>query len=192
MGKTEIADDSYCVIPLGDKARNYVIIWNTIFKILFVVFINIIGNSTLSRRTQCHRRWRWIYTRNMGSSSYSLHVSWSKTYGDGIWSYSFSFGIVFFLYRIKQITIYVSIFAFGHSSTMLLGVIFGWGVNAYIVDAIIGFSVVYKSLDNLRAYQRWFGFQPNTKFATLILVSFMEQDWQQRSSIMKLPMMDCY
>ena len=29
-------------------------------------------------------------------------------------------------------------------------------------------SVVYKALDNLGAYQRWFGFQPNTKLATLI------------------------
>lgn len=51
---------------------------------------------------------------------------------------------------------------------MLLGVWFGWGVNSYIVDAIIGLSVVYKALDNLGAYQRWFGVQPNTKLATLI------------------------
>lgn len=51
---------------------------------------------------------------------------------------------------------------------MLLGVWFGRGVNAYIVDASIGLSVVYKALDNLGAFQRWFGFQPNTKAATLI------------------------
>lgn len=80
----------------------------------------------------------------------------------------FLFGVIFFLYKFKDIAIYVSIFAFGHSTTMLLGVIYGWGANAYIVDAIIGLSVVYKALDNLGAYQRWFGFQPNTKLATLI------------------------
>src|SRR5210317_2517708 len=80
----------------------------------------------------------------------------------------FLLGVIFFLYRFKEIAIYVSIFAFGHSTTMLLGVIYGWGANAYIVDAIIGLSVVYKALDNLGAYQRWFGFQPNTKLATLI------------------------
>ena len=80
----------------------------------------------------------------------------------------FLLGVVFFLYRMKDVTVYVSIFAFGHSTTMLLGVLFGWGINAYIVDAIIGLSVVYKALDNLGAYQRWFGFQPNTKLATLI------------------------
>ena len=80
----------------------------------------------------------------------------------------FLLGVVFFLYRMKDVTVYVSIFAFGHSTTMLLGVLFGWGINAYIVDAIIGLSVVYKALDNLGAYQRWFRFQPNTKLATLI------------------------
>src|SRR5210317_1740515 len=84
----------------------------------------------------------------------------------------FLLGVIFFLYRFKEIAIYVSIFAFGHSTTMLLGVIYNWGFNAYIVDAIIGLSVVYKALDNLGAYQRWFGFQPNTKGATLIFGFF--------------------
>ena len=80
----------------------------------------------------------------------------------------FLFGVIFFLYKFKDVAIYVSIFAFGHSTTMLFGVMYGWGVNAYIVDAIIGLSVVYKALDNLGVYQRWFGVQPNTKLATLI------------------------
>lgn len=80
----------------------------------------------------------------------------------------FLFGVVFFLYRMKDVAIYVSLFAVGHSITMLAGVWYGWGISAYIVDGLIGFSVVYKALDNLGAYQRWFGFQPNTKAATLI------------------------
>src|SRR6056297_1832489 len=79
----------------------------------------------------------------------------------------FLLGVVFFLCRMKDVAIYVSIFAFGHSVTMLAGVWFGWGV-----DAIIGPSVVYKALDNLCAYQRWFGVQPNTKAATLIFGLF--------------------
>lgn len=84
----------------------------------------------------------------------------------------FLFGVVFFLYRMKDVGIYVSIFAIGHSSTMLAGVWFGWGVNAYNVDAIIGLSVVYKALDNLGAFQRWLGVQPNTKVATLVFGLF--------------------
>lgn len=84
----------------------------------------------------------------------------------------FLFGVIFFLYRLKHIAIYVSLFAIGHSTTMLLGVYFGWNVSAYLIDAIIGLSVVYKALDNLGAFQRWLGFQPNTKIATLIFGFF--------------------
>jgi hypothetical protein len=84
----------------------------------------------------------------------------------------FLFGVIFFLYRLNHIAIYVSLFAIGHSTTMLLGVYFGWNVSAYLIDAIIGFSVVYKALDNLGAFQRWLGFQPNTKLATLIFGFF--------------------
>jgi len=80
----------------------------------------------------------------------------------------FLFGVIFFLYRMKDIAIYVSLFALGHSLTMIAGVIFDFGINSYIIDAIIGFSIVYKALDNLGAYQRWFGVQPNTKVVTLI------------------------
>jgi hypothetical protein len=84
----------------------------------------------------------------------------------------FLFGVIFFLYRLKHIGIYVSLFALGHSTTMLLGVLFDTNVSGYLIDAIIGLSVVYKALDNLGAYQRWFGFQPNTKAATLIFGLF--------------------
>ena len=80
----------------------------------------------------------------------------------------FLFGVIFFLYKFRDVAIYVSLFAIGHSITMLIGVWYGWGVNAYIVDAIIGFSVVYKALDNLGLFKKWFGYQPDTKAATLI------------------------
>lgn len=81
-------------------------------------------------------------------------------------------GVIFFLYRMKDIGLYVSLFALGHSTTMLLGVYFNVGINSFIIDAIIGLSVVYKALDNMGAFQRWFGFQPNTKAATLIFGLF--------------------
>lgn len=84
----------------------------------------------------------------------------------------FLLGVVFFLYRAKHVALYVSLFALGHSTTMLLGVYFNVGINSYLIDAIIGLSVVYKALDNMGAYQRWFGFQPNTKAATLVFGLF--------------------
>jgi len=84
----------------------------------------------------------------------------------------FLFGVIFFLYRLKDISTYVTLFAVGHSVTLLSGVLMNVGVNAYIIDAIIGFSIVYKALDNMGAYQRWFGFQPSTRMATLIFGLF--------------------
>jgi hypothetical protein len=80
----------------------------------------------------------------------------------------FLFGVIFFLYKLKDIAVYVSLFAIGHSTTMVLGVYFNIGINSYLIDAVIGLSVVYKALDNLGAFQRWFGVQPDTKVATLI------------------------
>ncbi|EGZ7032740.1 HupE/UreJ family protein, partial [Cronobacter sakazakii] len=84
----------------------------------------------------------------------------------------FLFGVIFFLYKMRDIGLYVSLFAIGHSTTLLIGTFFDISVSAYIIDAIIGLSVVYKALDNLGAFQRWFGFQPNTKLATLIFGFF--------------------
>jgi hypothetical protein len=80
----------------------------------------------------------------------------------------FLLGVIFFLYRIRDVGIYVTLFAAGHTITLLSGVLLRVSVNAYLIDAIIGLSVVYKALDNMGAYRRWFGFQPNTKAATLI------------------------
>ena len=84
----------------------------------------------------------------------------------------FLFGVVFFLYRMREVMLYVTLFAVGHSATLLLGVLGGLHVNPYLVDAIIGLSVVYKSLDNMGAFRRWFGVQPNTKAAVLIFGLF--------------------
>ena len=80
----------------------------------------------------------------------------------------FLLGVIFFLYKLKHIAVYVSLFAIGHSTTMVLGVYYNIGINSYLIDAVIGFSVVYKALDNLGAFQRWFRVQPNTKAATLV------------------------
>ena len=84
----------------------------------------------------------------------------------------FLVGVIFFLYRLKDIGIYVSLFAVGHSSTLLLGVFTDIHINAFLIDAIIGLSVVYKALDNLGAFQQWFRVQPNTKVSTFIFGLF--------------------
>jgi hypothetical protein len=84
----------------------------------------------------------------------------------------FLVGVIFFLYRLKDIVQYVSLFTIGHSITLLAGVLGGIHANPYLIDAIIGFSVVYKAFDNMDGFKRFFGFQPNTRLAVLVFGLF--------------------
>lgn len=84
----------------------------------------------------------------------------------------FLVGVLFFLYKARDVVLYVSMFTIGHSLTLLYGVMADIQFNAYLIDAIIGFSVVYKGFDNLGGFQRLFGWQPNTKAAVLIFGLF--------------------
>ncbi len=84
----------------------------------------------------------------------------------------FLFGVIFFLYRLRDVGLYVTLFAVGHSSTLLYGVLSGTHVNPYLVDAIIGLSVVYKALDNLGAFKTVLGVQPDTRAAVLVFGFF--------------------
>jgi hypothetical protein len=84
----------------------------------------------------------------------------------------FLVGVIFFLYRTKDVLIYVSLFTLGHSLTLLYGVYNDIQVNAFLVDAIIGLSIVYKGFDNLGGFKRLTGFQPDTRAAVLIFGLF--------------------
>jgi hypothetical protein len=85
---------------------------------------------------------------------------------------AFLVGVIFFLYKLKDIVRYVSLFTIGHSVTLLAGVLGNIHANPYVIDAIIGLSVVYKAFDNMDGFRRLFGFQPNTKIAVLIFGLF--------------------
>ena len=84
----------------------------------------------------------------------------------------FLVGVIFFLYRLKDVVAYVSLFTLGHSVTLLAGVLGGIRANPYLIDAIIGFSVVYKAFENMDGFRRFFGVQPNTKLAVLVFGFF--------------------
>ena len=80
----------------------------------------------------------------------------------------FLLGVIFFVYRMRDVAIYVTMFSIGHSLTLLFGVLSGLRLDAYIIDAIIGFSVVYKAFDNLGGFQRLFGASPNQRLVVLV------------------------
>ncbi len=64
-------------------------------------------------------------------------------------------GVIFFLRRGRDVALYATLFAIGHSITLLTGVLNGWMVNVYLVDAMIAVSVIYKALENLGVLDRW-------------------------------------
>ena len=84
----------------------------------------------------------------------------------------FLVGVIFFLYRSKDVMVYVTLFTVGHSITLMFGVLYGVAIKAYLIDAIIGFSIIYKGFDNLGGFKRLLGFEPNAKAAVMIFGLF--------------------
>jgi len=84
----------------------------------------------------------------------------------------FLVGVIFFLYRLKDVVLYVTLFTIGHSITLLGGVLGGIQANAYLVDAVIGFSIVYKAFENIGGFEKVFHIRPNTKAAVTIFGLF--------------------
>jgi hypothetical protein len=84
----------------------------------------------------------------------------------------FLLGMIFYIRLLRDVLILVSLFAIGHSVTLIFGVVFSWNVSPYLVDAIIGFSVAYKGFDNLNGLQSLIGKQPNEKLMVLVFGLF--------------------
>jgi len=84
----------------------------------------------------------------------------------------FLVGVLFFLHKIRDVLLYVSMFTLGHSLTLMTGVLANIQVNAYLIDAIIGLSVAYKGFDNLGGFKHFWSQQPNPKKAVLIFGLF--------------------
>lgn len=109
---------------------------------------------------------------NQGSAIFPFIYIGAKHMLTGYDHLLFLVGVVFFLFRSKDVLLYVSLFTLGHSITLLYGVFGNIAINPYIIDAIIGLSVVYKGFDNLGGFKRLFNYQPNTKIAVSIFGLF--------------------
>ena len=130
-----------------------------LFKLFFVLPISVVVTSLVYAHGVAEGDAAFI-EQAIGAQAIPFIYLGAKHMVTGYDHLLFLIGVIFFLYKMKDVVIYVTLFAVGHSTTLLYGVLSGTHVNPYIVDAIIGFSVVYKALDNLGAFKRWFGFQP--------------------------------
>jgi hypothetical protein len=142
-----------------------------LLRILIALFLLSIAASTADAHGVDDATRRFLLA-NQGPAIVPFMYIGAKHMVTGYDHLMFLVGVIFFLYRGRDVLIYVSFFTLGHSLTLLLGVLAEVSLNAYLIDAIIGFSVVYKGFDNLRGFERVFGFQPSTKGAVLIFGLF--------------------
>jgi hypothetical protein len=138
---------------------------------IFALLIVIVSPIALSAHNVSKRDASFVQS-NKGSAVGAFVYLGAKHMVTGYDHLLFLVGVIFFLYRLKDVVQYVSLFTIGHSATLLIGVFGHVHANSYIVDAIIGFSVVYKAFDNVGGFKRLLGFQPNTKIAVLIFGLF--------------------
>ncbi len=145
---------------------------NTILSILilvlicaFVLPINAVAHNVSKRDAS-------FVQSNHGAAIAPFLYLGAKHMVTGYDHLAFLVGVIFFLYKLKDVVAYVSLFTLGHSVTLLAGVLGGIHANSFVVDAIIGFSVVYKAFDNLGGFKKLLGFEPNTKVAVLIFGLF--------------------
>jgi hypothetical protein len=134
--------------------------------ILLVLFAQICAAHNVSKRDAT------FVKSNQGAAVAAFMYLGAKHMVTGYDHLAFLVGVIFFLYRLKDVVLYVSLFTLGHSITLLVGVLGGVHANPYLIDAIIGLSVVYKAFDNMDGFRRFLGFEPNTKLAVLIFGLF--------------------
>ena len=106
--------------------------------------------------------------RNAGQALLAFAYLGAKHMITGYDHLLYLFGVIFFLYRPKDIALYVTLFALGHSITLLGGVLADININVYLIDAVIGLSVAYKAFENLDGFRKIFNVSPNPKVAVFL------------------------
>jgi hypothetical protein len=143
----------------------------TIYLLTLVLICGLLLPMTASAHDVSQRDASFVQS-NQGVAVAAFMYLGAKHMVTGYDHLAFLVGVIFFLYRLKDVVQYVSLFTLGHSITLLAGVLGNIHANSYIVDAIIGFSVVYKAFDNMDGFKRFLGFEPNTKLAVLVFGLF--------------------
>jgi hypothetical protein len=138
----------------------------TVFVVLALLYPGAVSAHNVSKRDAS------FVQSNSGRAVAVFMYLGAKHMVTGYDHLAFLAGVIFFLYRLKDIVQYVSLFTLGHSITLLGGVLGGIHANPYVIDGIIGLSVVYKAFENMDGFKRFLGFQPNTKLAVLIFGLF--------------------
>ncbi len=82
----------------------------------------------------------------------------------------FVFGIIFFLTSFAEIVKYITAFTLGHSATLIYATFAGIQLNYFLIDAIIGLSVVYIAFANLDGFRKYLNISPPNLF---VMITFL-------------------
>ena len=81
----------------------------------------------------------------------------------------FLIGVVFFLTNFLDIFKFITAFTVAHCIVLIFATFYGITANAFLIDAVIAFSVIYKGFENLDGFKKWFSINaPN-----LVLMVFV-------------------
>lgn len=69
----------------------------------------------------------------------------------------FLFGVIFFLTGFRDVVRFITAFTLGHCITLLGATLAGVSANAYLIDAVIALSVIYKGFENLDGFKKTLG-----------------------------------
>ena len=137
---------------------------------IFLIFLSIYSAECFSHGVDSSTE--NFLTSNQGAAIVPFLYIGAKHMVTGYDHLFFLVGVIFFLFRFRDILIYVSLFTLGHSLTLLFGVLYQVNMDAYLIDAVIAFSIIYKGFDNLGGFKQLLGSQPNTKIAVFIFGLF--------------------
>ena len=81
----------------------------------------------------------------------------------------FLIGVVFFLTNFLDIFKFITAFTVAHCIVLIFATFYGITANAFLIDAVIAFSVIYKGFENLDGFKKWF----SIKAPNLVLMVFV-------------------
>lgn len=160
------------ITPRGDaaKALNHPLVSIVVLMVVLTWLIMLSSSSALAHGVDDNTRRFLIANQGIAIGPF-LYIG-AKHMVTGFDHLLFLIGVIFFLFRSREIFLYVSLFTLGHSLTLLFGALQNITVDAYLIDAIIGVSVIYKGFDNLGGFRQLFGRQPDTRAAVFIFGLF--------------------
>jgi HupE / UreJ protein len=151
---------------LKDQTRNRVEFAGLMLMALAILLPNVSWAHNVSAAD------REFLRQSVGAQPFIYAYLGAKHMVTGYDHLLFLLGVIFYVYRLRDVAGYVTLFAVGHSLTLLAGVLGNIHVNAWLVDAIIGLSVSYKAFENLGGFSKVLGFEPNPRVAVLVFGLF--------------------